>query len=262
VELHRINERIISLAEQCTDEHRLQLNNLLSQKQLELDAHEKAKPTEIPEPDNDPVKQKEIAEVAEAIELKKTQLTKYENNILLMNEKQARLTALISTTNNLLERLDNLDRQVQAFKDGSRDEFHAIDVPQESILKYSIDKQPLLDKQKVFTAAKREADQELDTQVEGSLAQKMKLTEAKINELRTKLDEPNKKYQAYTSALKAWEKKKSEILGTESTTGTLNFYKKQIEELKAVPAQMNDVSAQRLTKAKEIHSVILHLAET
>ena len=261
-ELHQINERIIALTGQCSDEHRLQLNNLLSQKQLELDAHEKSKPTEVPKPENDPVKQKEIAKIAQTIEFTKTQLTEYENKLLLITTAQARQTVLISTTNKLLERLDNLDRQVQAFKDGSRDEFHAIDVLQESILKYSIDKQPLLDKQKVFTAAKREADQELDTQVEGSLAQKMKLTEAKINELRTKLDEPNKKYQAYTSALKAWEKKKSEILGTESTTGTLNFYKKQIEELKAVPAQMNDVSAQRLTKAKEIHSVILHLAET
>ena len=55
---------------------------------------------------------------------------------------------------------------------------------------------------------------------------------------------------------------KSKILGTESTTGTLNFYKKQIEELKAVPAQLNDVSAQRLTKAMEIHTVIRHLADT
>ncbi len=262
VELHQINERITALTEKCTDEHRFQLDNLFSQKQLELGAHDKSKPTEVPKPENDPIKQKEIAEVAQAIESTKTQLTEYENKLLLITTEQARQTVLISTTNKLLERLDNLDRQVQAFKDGSRDEFHAIDVPQESILKYSIDKQPLLEKQKVFTAARRKADQELDTQVEGSLAQKMKLTEAKINELRTKLDEPNKKYQAYTSALKAWEKKKSEILGTESTTGTLNFYKKQIEELKAVPAQMNDVSAQRLTKAKEIHSVILHLAET
>lgn len=262
VELHQINESIIALTEQCSDEHRLQLDNLLSQKRLELDAHDKAKPTEIPEPVNDPVKQKEIAEVAEAIELEKKQLTEYENNILLMNEKQSLLTALISTTNKLLERLDNLDRQVQAFIDGSKDELKTIGVAQESILKYTIDKQPLRDKQKVFMDDKKNADQKLNPQVEGSLAQKKKLTESKISELRTRLDEPNKKYQAYTSALKAWGKKRSEILGTENTTETLNFYKKQIEELKAVPAQMNDVSAQRLTKAKKIHSVIRNLAET
>lgn len=261
VELHQINERIIALTEQCSDEHRIQLNNLLLQKRLELDAHKKSKPTKIPKPDNDPVKQKEIAEVAEAIELEKKQLTEYDNNILLMNKKQSLLTARISTTNKLIERLDNLDHQVQAFINGSKDELKTIDVPRESILKYTIDKQPLRDKQKVFTDAKKKADQELNPEVEGSLAQKKKLTESKISELRTRLDGPNKKYQAYTSTLKAWEKKKSEIIGTESTTGTLNFLKKQIEKLKAAPAQMNDVSAKRLTKAKEIHSVIRHLAE-
>ncbi len=260
--LHQINERIIALTKQCSDEHRLQLDNLLSQKQLELDAHDKAKPSELPKPDNDPVKQKEIAAVAEAIELEKTQLTEYENNILLMNENQSLLAARISTTNKLIERLDNLDRQVQAFIDSSKDELETIDVSQESILKYTIDKQPLRDKQNSFTAAKKKADQELNPQVEGSLAQKKKLTESKISELRTKLDEPNKKYQAYTSALKVWEEKKSEIIGTEDTTGTLNFYKKQIEALKTVPAQMHDASLERLTKAKEIHSVIRHLAET
>jgi ABC-type lipoprotein export system ATPase subunit len=262
VELHQINERIIALTEQCTDEHRLRLDNLLSQKQLELEAHDKFKPTEILKPDNDPVKQKEISEVAESIESEKIQLAEYEKNILLMNEKQAQMAALISTTNKLLERLDNLDRQVQAFINGSKDELNTIGVPQESILKYTIDKQPLRDKQKVFTDAKKKADQELDPQVEGSLAQRKKLTETTISKLRTKLDESNKKYQAYTSALKAWEKKRSEIIGAEDVTGTLNFYKKQIKELKSVPAKLNDVSAERLAKAKEVHSVIRSLADT
>ena len=262
VELHHINERIITLTEQCSDEHRLKLGNLLSQKQLELDAHEKSKPTEIPKPDNDPIKQKEIAEVAEEIESEKTKLFEYENDILLINEEQARLTVLISTTNKLIERLDNFERQVQAFINGSKDELNTIGILQESILKYTIDKQPLLDKQKVFTNAKKKADQELNPEFEGSLAQKKKLTESKISELQTRLDEPNKKYQAYTTALKTWGKKRSEILGTESTTGTLNYYKKQIEELKTVPTQMIDVSTQRLSKAKKIHSVIRNLAET
>jgi ABC-type lipoprotein export system ATPase subunit len=262
VELHQINERIVALTDQCTDEHRLQLDNLLSQKQLEFDAHEKSLPTEVPKPDNDPVKQKEIAKVAETVESEKRQLAEYENNILLMKEEQARLTARISIANKLIERLDNLDRQVQVFIDESKDELNSIGVLQESILKYTIDKQPLLDKKNIFTDAKKKADQDIDPQVEGSLAQKKKLAETTISNLRTKLDEPNKKYQAYTSALKAWEKKRSEIIGAEDVTGTLSFYKKQIEELKSVPAKLNDVSEQRLAKAKEIHSVIRQLADT
>jgi len=57
-------------------------------------------------------------------------------------------------------------------------------------------------------------------------------------------------------------KKKSEIEGTEDTTGTHNFYKKQIEELRYAPDQRNEATEQRLTKAKEIHSIIRHLAAT
>lgn len=262
VELHRINEHIIELEEQCTDQHRLQVENLLSQKKQELEAHDKSKPVEVPKPENDPVKQKEIADVAQAMEAVKTQLAEYENSTLAMREEQTRQTALISITTKLLARLDNLDRQVQAFLDDSKGELQGIEIPQESILKYSIDKQPLLEKQKAFIEAKRKADQELDAQVDGSLAHKKQLAEKNIGELRTKLDEPNKKYQAYTSALKAWEKQRSDIVGSESTTGTLNYYKKQIEDLKTVPVQLKEVSAQRLAKAKEIYSVIRQLADT
>ncbi len=261
-ELHQVNERIIALTELCSDEHRRQMENLLSQKQLELDAHDKAKPLEIRKPENDPVKQKEIADVAEAIEAEKKQLAEYENNILLTIQEQTRLTVLISTTNKLVERLDNLDRQVQAFIDGSKDELSTIGLSLESFLKYTIDKKPLNEKKMEFLDAKKKVDQDLDPQAEGRLANKKKITDSRISELRTKLDEPNKKYQAYTSALKDWETKRSEILGIENTIGTLSFYKKQIEELKAIPAQMNDESAKRLTKAKEIHSIIRHLAET
>lgn len=172
------------------------------------------------------------------------------------------MTVLISTTNKLIERVDNIDRQIRAFIDSSKDEFKAIGVLQESILTYAIDKQPLRDRLKVFLDAKKKADQEIDPQVEDSLAQKKKLLEGKISELRTKLDEPNKKYQAYTSALKSWEKKKNEILGTAAISGSLNHYKKQIEELKDIPAKLDGVSTLRLAKTKEIHAIIRRLAET
>lgn len=261
-ELHQLNEQLIALTDQCTDEYRLLLDNLLVQKQLELEAHDKSKPIEVPKPENDPIKQKEIAATAEIIESHKAQLAEYENRLSLTAEEQKGLTILISTANKLIEKVDNIDRQVQAFIDGSKDEFKAIGVLQESIIKYAIDKQPLRDRLKIFFDAKKKADQEIDPQVEDSLAQKKKLLEEKISELRAKLDEPNKKYQAYTSALKSWEKKKIEILGTDSISGSLNYYKKQIEELKTIPAKIDNVSTLRLAKTKEIHAIIGRLAET
>ena len=261
-EIHKLNVHFIALAERCTDEYRLQLENRLAQKELELKAHYESKPSEVPKPENDPVKHGVIAKLTHAIEKAKTQLDELDNKLELIEKEQAQQIALISTITKLCQRLDNLDKYVQGFIEGSKDEFEALDIPQESILNYSIDINPLKDKQEVLTKAKKKTHEALDAKVEGSLTHEKNLLEAKIGHLRTKLDEPNKKYQTYTTTLKEWVKKQYEIEGTENTTGTLNFLKKQIEELSEVPAKLVDVSKERLAKAKEIHLVIRNLANT
>jgi hypothetical protein len=88
------------------------------------------------------------------------------------------------------------------------------------------------------------------------------IVEEQIERLQAKLDEPNKKYQLYTTALKAWEKQRNEIVGSESKVGTVKYFEKQLKDLKAVPEQLSQARVRRLAKAKEIHAVIRQLAGT
>jgi predicted DNA-binding protein YlxM (UPF0122 family) len=85
------------------------LQSILAQKQQELEVHDKSKPLEVTKPDNDPIKQKEIADVAAAIEEAKEQLIQYEEKIGLMKEEQAKLT-LTPDVNSGHERLSHAAR--------------------------------------------------------------------------------------------------------------------------------------------------------
>jgi ABC-type lipoprotein export system ATPase subunit len=259
-ELHRINEEIMTLEGRIQPEFRLKIQNLLAQKRQELEVHEKSRPLEVTKPDNDPIKQKEIAEVAAAIEAAKEQLVQHEAKIALMKEEQAKLTQLISVVDRLLVRLENLERQVAIFKAESKTDLKTIGLSSEAIFNVSVNKQPLLERQKAFLDQKRKADEKLDPSKVGSVIHKKLEVEERIEKLKVKLDEPNKKYQAYTAALKSWEKQRDGIIGSESTLGTVKCLEKQLKGLDVVPEQLGQERKRRLAKAKEIHAVISQLA--
>jgi ABC-type lipoprotein export system ATPase subunit len=261
-ELSHINEGIVALEEQNQPEYRLTIQNLLDQKQRELEAHEQSKPTEVPKPENDPVTQRAIAEVATAIEDAKGQLAIYDKQVALINGELAEHAQLISIADKLIARIENLQRQLKAFMEESRSDLQAIGFSAKDILTISINKQPLIDKRKEFHDKKIAAENKLDpSQIDSFAYKKIKIIE-QIEQLQDKLDEPNKNYQGYITELEAWEKKKNDIIGNENIQNTIKFYEKQLENLAAIPGKLGEARTLRLTKSKEIHEVIRHLADS
>ncbi|MCZ6777158.1 MAG: DNA repair protein [Ignavibacteria bacterium] len=261
-ELRRINEEIVAQEEKAQPEYRQKLDNLLAQKRHELEAYEKSKPVEVPKPETDPVGQREISEVTGAIETARNNLAEYDNQIAVSSQQQAEHVQLVSIVDKLIARLENLERQVQTFVAESQSDFDAVGLSLDSILKISIDNSPLLDKRQSILDQKAKVDEQLDPSKPGSLTQKKLEIEGQVDQLQTKLDEPNKKYQAYTIALKVWEQQREAIIGHDTSTGTMKYYEKQIQILEAVPEQLKVTRARRLAKAKEIHAVVRQLADT
>ena len=82
------------MEDRSTPEHRQKIDNLLKVKREELAVHEKAMPVEVAEAENDPIKQKEIADVAAAIEAAKKELNECEQQILEATQEQGRRSSL------------------------------------------------------------------------------------------------------------------------------------------------------------------------
>ncbi|MFH2074758.1 MAG: TrlF family AAA-like ATPase [Pseudomonadota bacterium] len=261
-ELHAINEEVVTLEDRSTPEHRQKIDNLLKVKQEELTVHEKSKPAEVAKPENDPVKQKEIAGVAAAVEVAKRELAECEKQILEATQEQGKLVQFIATTERLLARLENLQRQLQTFSSESQADFASIGIKEDAVLRVTLDKKPLSDKRGEFSGQKTKLDDKLDPENAASLIQAKLKDQTSIDQLQAKLDEPNKNFQAYQTALAGWERKKQAIIGSDDATGSIKYYERQLDNLNAVPQQLTEYWARRLIKAKEIHAVIRQLADT
>lgn len=258
-ELHQINEQIEELEKQNQQEHKDKINNLLSQKKNEIEVHKKSKPVEVTKPENDLSKQKEISKTNEKINNLEKELPKIEVDIEEAIKEQNKQADLISITNKLIDRLDNLDRSVQNFKKDSEDELSKIGVPIESIVKISINRKPLDDKRKVFLEAKKKAEWALNKLRDGSPAYKKQSIESELKDLKNKLDEPNRKYQAYKADLISWTKQMKALEGDEMTPESLDYYQKQLDDIKKIPGKLDEKHSRRLKKSIEIHAVILQL---
>ena len=261
-ELHPLNEAIVAFEEKLQPEYKEKIQNILNVKQVELRAAESSKPAEVPKPGNDPSKQKDISDVAQAIETEKAKLVLIEKQIAEANDEIAKQTRLIAIADKLIERLGNLDRQIQTFLTDSKADFEALGLSVETILKVTINRDEITKTRAAFLVIKQQKQKLLnESEPEGLVKNKIGI-EAQIAQLQSKLDEPNKKYQAYTAALKAWEAFRATVIGADNVVGTIKYYEKQLSDLANVPTILIRYRADRLTKAKEIYAEIKKLADT
>jgi ABC-type lipoprotein export system ATPase subunit len=263
-ELHRINEQIIALEDKAEPEYRKRVENLLDKKNKELAAHESEtfKPAVVTKPENDPAREKQIAETSEAIAKAKETLLAEEANILKATQQQTSLVQLIATADRVITRLDNLNRQIQAFISESTGDFTSLGVSMDQVLGVTIDKVPLAERRKALVEEQEKVKLSLDPSHDGSFPQKKREIENAIKKLEDALDAPNQRYQAYETALKAWETQRLAIIGNKDTLDTVAYYEAQLKELDGIPELLRQANERRMAKAKEIHEVIRVLADT
>jgi ABC-type lipoprotein export system ATPase subunit len=261
-ELHRINEDIIALEEKAEPLYRKKIDNLLDKKRKELTAHDSAMPDVVAKPDTDPAREKETIDTNAAIDKAKAELLAEEAKIAAATTRRGALAQQITTVDRVSGRLDNLNRQIQGFFTDSKIDLESLGLTGDQVLQVTLDRAPLTQKRESIIEEQRTIDLNLDpANTDGFLHKKAQI-EAKIQDLQSALDEPNRLYQAYEAALKAWQTSRIAIIGDKDTPDTVAYYEAQLAELNAIPGRLTEARQKRLAKSKEIHEVIRQLADT
>jgi hypothetical protein len=154
-ELWPANQEVALLENRGSPGHRTELENRLALKRDELSAHEGSIPEEVPQPENDPEKQKEMADLAQSLEGARTQVAECDRQISEASEKQSQLALKIAAADRLLSRLDNLKRQLDAFVLESQADLKSLAIDEEDIFKVSINKEIVSNARTNLLEAKR-----------------------------------------------------------------------------------------------------------
>lgn len=259
-ELTKTNQEIVNIEEMQEKNYQDTLQNQLKVKRSELTAHEKRIPDPVLKPQKN-TKDPEIEKFITDLNSAKRQLEVISKEIEKAEEDRAKLAKRVSSADTLKQRIENFQQEFERLEKDSKPELNRLGLEFSDLVKVSITLTALNELRRKAKNDRKELDSKLDVEDPNSLAGQRSAIERKISKLKTKLDEPNKKYAEYERLLEVWENKKNDIVGRPSVVGSVKYYESQIEELKNLPLKLKEATDRRTVLVRGIYAKIFELSD-
>jgi DNA repair exonuclease SbcCD ATPase subunit len=140
-----------------------------------------------------------------------------EAQIVSHRAQQKTLTEHFATAKKLEGKLDNFEAEFVRLTQECEGDFGKLSLDMGEIVKLNVDKTPLVQKRDSLVTEKGTIDAALSLANDKSLLAHKAAYEGRIKALQDELDAPNRLYQAYQEALKAWQEQKNAIRASCST---------------------------------------------
>jgi len=260
-DLEGVNKTIVEIEGQLTEDYRKSIEAQLIQRQLELNAHDKARPTEIKKPAEDPDAQEAAKGVTAELIALQANLSENEKILVGHNENLEGAALQVAAADRLLVRLDNLERQVGSFYGESARDSEILGLRIEDLATLRIDREPILSLKEAATQKYDASKKELDDSIAGSPANKRKLLADSLAAKKLELDEPNRRYQEYLQQLTEWQSRRADISGTDDKAVSVKGLEARLAALTKLPTQLIERRNDRLKLVRDIFATKKQLLE-
>lgn len=238
-----------------------ELNEKIKRKQLELEAHEKVIPAEIQNPSANTGAQTPNAtllqDLSEAEQNKKT----LNDQINTTNETLRAAERRHAVADKLLEKLVNFQKDFDVVKSSVDEYATELGLTTSDLISMMISvTKPTTIRDEAATTAIA-AKQKIDVAEPPGLRKQLATAEAKIFELQSKLDAPNRAYQAYIKSLTVWKEKRASIVGSKEDFESLDGMKSSLSGLDELPRKIEKAKDQQVALSLQIHTEKLAQAE-
>ena len=231
-------ETIVSLEERLSPGHRKTLENQREMKQRELATHDSTKPVEVPKPTADPATAHAQAELEGRITALQGEVAKLNEELVTLTGGRAKAKKRVAAADRLLERIVNLEKSVRTFQDESAVDCAELGIEVASIVKVEIFKNLVTNPKDQAADEIKQAVAALNPDTPDTPAWKKRSKEKEVEQLKLKLDEPQRLYQQYLTALATWTTKRSELIGDVDKVGSLRHIESQLAATKELPAEL------------------------
>ncbi|MDR4470325.1 MAG: hypothetical protein MRJ68_18845 [Nitrospira sp.] len=248
-DLKKLNQEIETIETQLQPEIKRKLEELLTLKNKQIEEHKKIEPTAIPQPSelltpDQQAASNELERVAELLRDAETKAHTYATN-------EAIFTAKIKALQSVRERLRLLQKQYKQFQDETLADLQTLGLNASQVASLTI-KNQTLDNLATTIPSERQAIAAAATQVEQD---KLRL-EAEQSLHRSKLNEPQQRYQQYLEARVIWDEKLRDLIGASDAPETLEGIKTRIAQLDELPTLLNTKRTHRLSLCGEIFDIL------
>ena len=219
---------------------RRQIEKQIKQKELDLEAHDKAKPIEKLNPELIEINQ-ENAVLIQTLSTKQTEKKTLQDRIdqnvesLRLEERQ------LAVMNHLLEKIQYFKKDFDTFKASLLEDAREIGITVDNLVTFATNLDQLKLMKETSTQKINGIKIELDSLEPPGLRKQLSMIEIKLTELRLQLDTPNRVYQMYLKELADWQETRNNIMGNDREPESLNGLKATLLSLDSLPAKIADL---------------------
>ncbi|GAC92233.1 ABC transporter [Anoxybacillus flavithermus NBRC 109594] len=252
-ELEKINKTIVKYEDKISSKHQKRIENEYKLKLQELEVHESAKPEQ-----KEPPKVNEEQQIT--INLMNQKIREVDLSLKEYSRQRTSVELSISEVQKIIDKVTNLESRYKTFISGFEKDLKKFGISVNDILKFEINYDGLYNK--LFELQSQKSEIEKNYNLKSSEKEKL------IKELETvqnTLDSVNIEYQRYLMEVEKWEQKREEIIGSPEKIGTVKFYRDQLNQIKEIPAKLEDLYKQREQLTEQIYQQlkeIVNLYET
>lgn len=267
--LRILNETIDKSEQEIGPETLKSYRTSLALKQSELDALDKAPIPPVDKPPEDPCDEK-TKKAIEQIDERKSSLESLSAQLAAAKEERLALVAEHASLKRVMGHVDNFEASHAAFVEEHSEEFENAGFEIDDIVSVTINRVPLVEAMgrvesrlaELTAAINGKEATETEGAVDGLEASVAKCLDA-IAALQLDLDAPQKAYQAFLRESKAWEARRSGIIGASDKPDTIEYFKDRIKRAtEIIPAELAEMRESREELVRKIHAELLAIRAT
>lgn len=214
-ELSSVNREIIEIEEAITAESLTAINSQIELKRKELLAIDQNPPAPVPQPST---QTGEPARIAQQISIIRQELDKNENNIEQDNIRRIRNTAAIIASQRLAHAIQNIQLDLVQAIENLEEDINTAGVENKNLISFNVNAEPIKKRQDQLFSEAEDLNASILIFEEKSYDYKIIL-----EQLQEQASEPERLYQIYLQNLKEWESRRSRVVGSKDTFGSLNY---------------------------------------
>ncbi len=226
----------------------------IKQRELELQSHDKAKPIEKPNPSDTPnniVTDTVLLQDLAAAESKKKALGE---QVVIASENLGIMERRLAVAKRLIEKLENFQKDFEVFKLSLVEDAAELNLKVDDLVTFSIRCKKVENIRDEANATIVKIKKELDNDNPPGLRMQITNVEAIISDLHSKLDAPNRVYQAYLKDLADWEQKRAKIEGKADDPESLKGLQAALVAIDHLPSKIMELKAEQTKRALQIHA--------
>lgn len=257
-EIERVNGELVRLEEKAAPAYVARIEALLRQKQQELKAHKEIEPAKIEQPGEVSPEQKAANDaIAEKLAAERATLNRIDTETVENAQQQKTLTEKIALARKVEGKIDNFESEYARLDRETAPDLEKLGLSLAALVSFTVDKAVLTAARDKLVAQKGHVDAALDDAGVDSLPAQKATCLQRIAGLQGQLDAPNKRFQEYNEALRAWQEKCHLIEGAADKPDTLKGYEAQLSYLKSgLPGDIEKLRVQRLEISRGIHKCV------